>query len=276
MFLCPICREPLSPGKGALACPKGHSFDMAAQGYVNLLPPNRKKSKEPGDNGEMLAARTRFLQTGAYQPLSDALNELLLSACGTDCTVLDAGCGEGYYAARLLSAFQEAGRALTLCGIDISKAAVKTAARHAGGGQGRFAVASVYDVPLPDRSLDAAYSVFAPLCPPELYRLLRGEGAFLLVQAGKRHLYGLKELLYEKPYENPEREERLEGFRLLERKRLTWELHLQGRQQILSLFQMTPYYYKTPAQAAAKLERVEELQTEVDFVISDYRKEAVL
>ena len=128
LFCCPVCGGPLAPAPGALRCPKGHSFDVAAQGYVNLLTADRMRTKAPGDSREMVAARRAFLEAGFYEPFSDALNALALSKTGPGAALLDAGCGEGYYTARLYAALQDAGRAAHVAAYDISKAAVRAAA----------------------------------------------------------------------------------------------------------------------------------------------------
>ena len=112
LYSCPVCGGSLAWGEHACRCPEGHSFDIAAQGYVNLLLANQKSSPNPGDNAEMVAGRTRFLDSGSYAPLSDALNGTVLALCGDAPRILDAGCGEGYYAARLLDAAPVAGDAL--------------------------------------------------------------------------------------------------------------------------------------------------------------------
>ena len=130
MFICPICKGALMKRERALCCPKNHSFDLAAQGYVNLLLANRKNSANPGDNAEMVASRTRFLDSGFYAPLSDTLNAEIAARAGAAPRILDAGCGEGYYAARLYDALHTAGKDAALYGVDLSKAAVRHAARR--------------------------------------------------------------------------------------------------------------------------------------------------
>ena len=135
MFRCPVCHQPLTKEEGRFVCENRHSFDRAGKssgGYVNLLLANKKSSKDPGDNALMIAGRTAFLSAGYYQPLSDSLNQTVLSVLdqGKCAQVLDAGCGEGYYAQRLAQAAQEQGRAMDFYGIDLSKYGVKASAKR--------------------------------------------------------------------------------------------------------------------------------------------------
>ena len=111
LFLCPICSAPLRRGERTYTCPSGHSYDIAREGYVHLLPPNRKHSKSPGDDKAMVAARNRFLSAGYYAPLQEELARLALRYAPSGRTVLvDSGCGEGYYTAGAASALRASGR----------------------------------------------------------------------------------------------------------------------------------------------------------------------
>ena len=132
---CPLDGEPLHLTGGAWRCAAGHSFDIAKQGYVNLLPVQQKRSTDPGDSKAMVAARQRFLGSGHYQPIAEAVSRTLLGHAevpsrDTDLfSCLDAGCGEGYYLRQLVSA-ASSGQALSLVGLDISKWAVLAAAKQ--------------------------------------------------------------------------------------------------------------------------------------------------
>lgn len=268
IYRCPVCKLPLFPDGAGLHCAGNHRFDMAAQGYVNLLPAQKKKSRAPGDNKEMMAARTAFLQAGHYEPLSDFLNGRMNESLGLAPRILDAGCGEGYYAARLAASLEEAGKSAVLYGVDISKDAIKAAAKHCKASS--FAVASLYSLPFPDRVFDAVYSIFSPLCPEEFKRVMRKNGVLVLVRAGREHLYGLKELLYEKPYYNEEKNPELTGFALAQREELCYPLSLKKEEDIQNLLKMTPYYYKTPPKAVEELLHLEHLETPIHFEILTY------
>ena len=200
LFCCPLCAAPLTRGGHTYTCPGGHSFDLAAAGYVHLLPANRKHSQNPGDDKAMVAARSAFLDRGCYAPLRDALCKLALCSAGDRPApaLLDSGCGEGYYTAALFQALAQEGRAPSAAGVDISKFALRRAARRLK--EGEFAVASVYRLPLAPRSVALLTNVFSPLCPEEFARVLRPGGRFLYVVPSPRHLWEMKQVLYDRPY----------------------------------------------------------------------------
>ena len=180
LFCCPICGEGLRREPGRYACPGGHSFDLAREGYVNLLPANRQHSKEPGDDREMAAARSRFLEGGWYAPLREALCALVEKYAPEEPALLDAGCGEGWYTAALgETVLARGGR---IAGVDLSKPGVKRAAQRQS--RGEFGVASVYHLPLGDGRVDILVDCFSPLAAEEFYRVLKPGGIFLYVGPG--------------------------------------------------------------------------------------------
>ena len=170
LFVCPHCGGPLERGERAYACPSGHSFDIAREGYVHLLPANRKHAKNPGDDKGMASARSRFLSGGYYAPLRDALCGLAGAYAGPEEGVLDSGCGEGYYTAGLWEALNRP----RLAGIDLSKPSERLAARRVPGAE--FAVASVYPLPVADSRAALLTNVFSPRCPEEFARVVSPGG----------------------------------------------------------------------------------------------------
>ena len=162
LFRCPLCADPLERREHSYACPGGHSFDIAREGYTHLLPANQKHSKNPGDDRAMVAARSAFLDRGYYAPLRDALAGLAvrLLADSPSPALLDSGCGEGYYTAGLYHALSAAGHTPRAAGVDLSRSALKRAARRLP--EGEFAVGSVYHLPLPDRAVQLLMNVFSP------------------------------------------------------------------------------------------------------------------
>lgn len=170
LFTCPICAAPLERGERAYACPNGHAYDKAREGYVHLLPANKKHSKAPGDDKGMAEARRRFLSGGYYGHLLAALCALGAEYAPPGEAVLDSGCGEGYYTAGLWEAL---GRP-PLAGIDLSKPSVRLAARRVP--EGEFAVASAYHLPLADASAGLVLNCFSPLALDEFRRVLRPGG----------------------------------------------------------------------------------------------------
>ena len=260
-LLCPVCRAPLSRGEHTYACQAGHSYDIARHGYVNLL-----SGKPPaiGDNREMIAARRRTLESGIYAPLRAALTE---AAMGCGGLYLDAGCGEGYYTEAL------AGCADATVGVDISKEALRAAHRRLP--TATLSVASVYHLPIADASVSLLSCIFAPGAMEEYHRVLAPGGLFLWVIPGARHLYSMKTILYETPYENEVAPYHLDGFRFCEDRAVRYEATLASPEAIADLFAMTPYFYRTPTAGRERLLALERLTVEADFHILTYRKESV-
>lgn len=184
---CPLCREPLTPAADALRCPAGHTFDIARQGYVSLLGGTRATS---GDDAAMVRARERFLATGAYDPISDAVAGAVAELAGGDpspATVLDVGCGTGRHLARVLETLPDA----VGLGLDTStralRAAVRAHPRLAGATWDVFR-----DFPLVDGSCDVVMDVFAPRNAPEFRRVLRPGGRLVVVRPTGDHLAELR------------------------------------------------------------------------------------
>lgn len=273
LFRCPVCAAPLVREESRYRCSKGHSFDLARAGYAHLLPVNRMHSRLPGDDADMVAARAEFLGRGYYQPLRDELCRRLgeLTAHLAAPTVLDSGCGEGYYTHGMWQVLSEGGRTPRLAGIDISKLALRRAARKVPDGE--FAVASVYHLPLADGSLDGVVDVFAPLSAEEFGRVLRPGGCFLYVVPAPRHLWQMKQVLYETPYEN--RAQRIEypGFSYVDVVPVRYTARLDRREDIQALFRMTPYCWRTPRTGREALFALDTLDTEVAFDIHIFRRD---
>ena len=270
-FLCPICRKPLCRDEKRFFCENGHSFDVAAEGYVHLLLPNKMNSKIPGDSKEMAASRSAFLNKGYYEPLAKALFGSLCEKFGKEpFSVLDCGCGEGYYTDYLYSALKNAGFPVTVAGVDISRPSVKRAAKR--NKEIAFAVASVFDLPAESESQNVVLNVFSPLCREEYARVLKPGGLYYYVVPAPRHLWQMKAAIYDKPYENREEDIPYEGFEHRETIPVRYEITLSEKADIAALFQMTPYYWKTSAKGAEKLSALDSLTTEVAFDIHVYEK----
>lgn len=263
LFCCPVCGGALARETGRYCCAAGHSFDVAREGYVNLLPANRQHSKDPGDDKDMAAARTRFLDGGWYVPLRDALCTLVSRLAPAAPKLLDAGCGEGWYTQALAQAAAVKGG--RTAGVDLSKPAVKKAARRCAAAE--FAVGTLYHLPAADASFDLLVNCFSPLAAAEFARVLRIGGRFLYVVPGPRHLWELKEVLYESPYENEEKREEYPGFRYLDVTPVETVFTLPDKQSIADLFRMTPYAWKTPKAGAARLAALPRLTVTGQFRI---------
>lgn len=271
LFRCPVCASPLTREDSRYLCPKGHTFDRAAAGYVHLLPANKMHSKEPGDDKAMATARNRFLSGGYYAPLCHALADLALQYAPDRPSILDAGCGEGYYSAAIFKALAETGKSPRMAGVDLSKHALKRAAKREKNAE--FAVASVYDLPVPDLSADLLFNCFSPLALEEFQRVLRPGGVYVYVVPGEKHLWEMKEILYENPYPNTEKRTPYPGFTYLEVREVDERIHLPNQEPISDLFQMTPYVWRTPKEGIDRLHSLDTLNLTISFRIHVFRKE---
>ena len=264
-LICPVCGARLMTDKRTYFCQTGHCYDRAKDGYVNLL--LRQNKGAHGDNRPMLIARRDFLDRGYYAPLSNRLAEVLTPRLSEDAHLLDAGCGEGYYASVVARQYP---KTLRILGIDISKEALRLAAKRLPDAE--FAVGSLYALPVLGDSQDAVSCFFAPLVPTEFLRVLKSGGCLVMAVPGKRHLYGMKKVLYETPYENEVRDPTLDGFLLEEEHRVENQVVIQGKGDIGALFAMTPYFYRTSSEGRARLEALDCLETELSFRLLVYRK----
>jgi 23S rRNA (guanine745-N1)-methyltransferase len=271
LFICPICGAPLTRGEHAYTCPRRHSYDIAKEGHTHLLPANRKHSKMPGDDKGMAAARSAFLGKGYYEPLRRALCDLACSLTGDAPALLDTGCGEGYYTGGVYHALCRAGKRPRMAGIDISKFILRLAARRERDIE--FAVASSYHLPVADGSIELLLNCFSPLALEEFRRVLVPGGHFLYVVPSARHLWEMKQVLYDRPYLNEVKETPYEGFRYVTISHVETTIHLESQEDIHALFQMTPYYWKTPRAGAERLAALSVLDTTIAFDIHVFRRD---
>lgn len=276
LLCCPVCNGHITRTETLCTCEHGHSFDVARQGYVNLLLPYQRNSKQPGDSREMVLSRSRFLNQGYYQPISDALNKVistqlwLASDATTTARVLDVGCGEGYYLARLHDSLSTDSllQKTVAVGLDISKEAIREATHRTS--EVTWIVASVIKMPLQSASFRLIMSVFAPTNLDEFARLLEPGGKLVLVTPGPNHLYALRKLLYDNVVEHSQEDflERANAFfTLLHSERVTFSIHLRNTENILNLFHMTPYSWKSSSDARLRVEELDQLETQVDVLM---------
>ena len=282
---CPICGAPMGvDGNGrSLACRgaasersplgKTHLFDGGAGGYVHLAPGH----SGGGDSKEAVRARSSFLRSGYYTPAAEAIAALVSEITPKDGLVLDAGCGEGYYSNRIA----EGG--FPVLGVDLSKFAVDAAAKTArrermNRGQASstlYAVGSVFELPVADGAFHTVTNIFAPCAPAEYARVLKSGGRLVVAGAGERHLFGLKELIYDDPYLNDPRRDlptEGDGLRLLETRRVDFTVTVNDPDHRAALFSMTPYYWRTSREGHSRLAAAETLTTEVSFELHIYEK----
>ncbi|MBQ6654356.1 MAG: methyltransferase domain-containing protein [Erysipelotrichaceae bacterium] len=261
MLICPNCGKTLIREEKRCRCADGHSFDIAAQGYVNLL---IKHSANPGDDSGSIASRDAFLKKGYYQPLAEAIRETVNENMSAGQSFLDAGCGTGYYLSFLKDLPLES------YATDIAKKAVARCAK--ANPQAFCFVGNVFHLPFEDHSLDGLMSVFTPYSAQEFARVMRPAGHLIAVTPGREHLYQLKEIAYDNPYYNEETGYQLEDFRLISQKNVRYEIHLKTSEDIGNLWRMMPYYHTTSRQGNERLLAMNEADTTVDFLLQLFER----
>ena len=266
-FICPICKKELVQLENSLKCGSGHCFDISRKGTVNLLVSNKSRH---GDDKRMVNARKSFLDKGYYSPLMKRISGIVQSFSHGGSVILDCGCGECSYTADISRTLTGAGISAEIIGIDVSKEAIsRGASRHAGI---RLAAASVYDIPLADGSCDIVVSLFAPFSGAEYLRVLRKDGVYITAFPLEDHLFKLKQAVYDEPYKNKVSPLDVEGFELAEHDKCSFKVRLSSNEDIISLFEMTPYCYKTSPADRAKLDSLDSLTVSAEFGIAAYRK----
>lgn len=269
---CPICKEKMKlreNGCVSLICngARTHCFDISSSGYVNFSSPVKSGG---GDSKQAVRARSLFLDLDLYLPVA----KMLADVCGgykySSGLLVDAGCGEGYYSTLL------ANRGFSVFGVDLSKFAVDAAAKRAVRGNlenAFYATASVFDIPMADNSVDVVTNVFAPCVEKEFSRILSKNGILVVAWAGEEHLNGLKSAIYDSTHANSERADLPENMREIKRQRVRYDIKLNSNEQIMNLFAMTPYYWRTSQKDVDKLRCLDKLNTEVDVIISVYKND---
>lgn len=278
---CPVCRNLLFSSAGGYQCSNKHTFDAARQGYVNFLLSHKKHSKEPGDSPEMIESRRRFLDLAVYDRVSDGINEAVAGNLydpgrGRAFSILDAGCGEGFYLKRLKESLARSrGNQIPIdyYGIDISKFAVRRATQR--DKTMSWFVASIVDLPFAPASLDIVLNVFSPAHFAEFSRILSDAGKLVIVSPGPRHLNGLREIIYPVAREHapsPMIEQAKGLFSLSTTTRINYQLELKSNGEIMDLLAMTPYFWNIDLNTKAKVEALDRLELDVDVRISVFKK----
>lgn len=266
---CPMDATALVERQGQLCCEQGHHFDIARQGYINLLPVQHKKSKAPGDNKEMVAARTHFLNTQLFEPISEQINKTLLRVL-TDVTcnicVLDAGCGDGYYLDQLIKKVTHPN--ISAIGVDISKQAIMSAAKR--NSNLTWLVASNKQLPVLDNSVDVILSVFGFPSVDGFARALVAQGSVILVEPGAQHLIELRKHLYDKIEEPINKSARLAAplFDVINTQTLTYETKKLTNDELVNLLKMTPHCYRAPKAAVEQLCQQSDISVTVEVNIT--------
>lgn len=260
---CPICAAALRQTDKTFRCQANHSFDMARQGYINLLPVQNKRSLNPGDTREQVLSRRAFLEAGFYAPIAKALCDAAreLNCAGP---VLDAGCGEGWYSTQLADAIDA-----PLVGLDISKEAVRCAAAKHKNAQ--WICGSAARLPVADGSVGLLTSLFALTVPEEFKRVLRTDGYYFQVLAQEDHLLGLKSIIYPTlTHKEKNTSPDLPGFSLIRQIPIRFTFTVEG-EQVQNLLSMTPHVYRISKEGAQRLAETKTLTDTASAVLNIYR-----
>ena len=268
VYICPLCNSPLNhqTTQNTYTCSNRHSFDCAKEGYINLLPVHHKHSKEPGDNKAMLTARRLFLEADFYEPLARAIALMIdtVQPLTPKAHILDLGCGEGYYARKIIELCKRPEH-IQLYGNDISKFAMTAAAKKQKTAQ--FIVASSNKLPYATDTFDIVYRVFAPSDATELLRLIKPAGYLLTVTPGPRHLWQLKEHIYTAVTEHTEDAEIPPGFTPITSQRVSYKISPDAAHRE-ALLEMTPFAWSASEAIKDTLKRLKELDIEADFIVT--------
>ncbi len=265
-LICPLDGKPLARYEDQLSCDNGHSFDIARQGYVNLLPVQQKKSKQPGDSKEMIIARHRFLEAGYYLPVADKLNEIVASLTAGDSgiTLLDAGCGEGYYLAHCLQFLKclSVTRDVVCLGMDISKPAIIAAAKRKD--EITWVVGTNKSPPVEIQSVDIIICMFGFYDMDVFAKALKPGGYVILADADNEHLLELRQIIY--PYIKSASARRdFSGFDLLSSLSLNYTIRLD-QSTLADLLLMTPHLYRAPKVGKEAVKALSALNLTVDVL----------
>lgn len=266
---CPVCKLDLHLEDRRYVCSAGHSFDLARQGYVNLLLSAQRPSKSPGDSADMIADRRAFLDMGFYLPLRDRVLQILDShqtSLERPQRLLDLGCGEGYYTAAF------AGDRREVFALDISKPALAIAARRSKNVT--WCVGNSRALPFHDASLDVVLNIFCRPHEAETQRVLRDDGVLLLAGPGPGHLTELRDVLYEKLIVDDSHSlanALSKGFVLSHTETLQYSFAMQ-QPTIAHLARMTPHYWRAPQAGRQRIEAIEALTVRAEFVLQTLRK----
>ena len=272
LLTCPICNTPLEREVSSLKCSNSHSFDISSEGYINLL-----RKKLPGDAKEMLLARRDFLQQGHYQPLSDLINGLVythVSSSSPPLNILDAGCGEGYYIGRLQHYLLAHDCQAQYSGLDISKDAIRMAARRYK--QICFVVANINErLVFLDDAMQVTLNIFAPRNPAEFARVLAHEGLLLVIIPGADHLQQLRSTLHLLNIEEDKEQKVIAQFSpyfdFVASSPLSYTLQF-GSKEIMQVLMMTPNYRHLSQEMRDKVETRDRVETTVSFSALVFRR----
>ncbi|VJP28910.1 23S_rRNA m1G745 methyltransferase [Streptococcus pneumoniae] len=238
-FACPICQENLALVESSLKCENRHSFDLAKFGYVNLAPQIKQSANYDKENFQN---RQQILEAGFYQAILDAVSDLLASSKTTK-TILDIGCGEGFYSRKL----QERHSEKTFYAFDISKDSVQIAAKSEPNWAVNWFVGDLARLPIKDANMDILLDIFSPANYGEFRRVLSKDGILIKVIPTENHLKEIRQRVQDqltnKEYSNQDIKEHFqEHFTILSSQSASLTKTITA-EQLQALLSMTPLLF---------------------------------
>ena len=274
---CPIDGNRLEQAGMQLVCENGHTFDIARQGYVNLLPVQHKRAKHPGDSKAMVLARTQFLNSGIYEPIAKKLTELVYLQVIEDAEAcfMDAGCGEGYYFDNIFNFLRDkkSDNYLSFIGLDISKDAIVQSTKR--NRQISWVVGTNRQPPVKDESVDVIICLFGFLSVEGFYKVLKPGGKIILVDPAPEHLKELRKIIYpevNKASQSDSAQKELTGFSSVMTERLRFKTTVTNNEQINHLLVMTPHFYRASIEGREAACKLDELDITVDVTFRVFEK----
>lgn len=238
-FACPICQENLTLVESSLKCEHRHSFDLAKFGYVNLAPQIKQSANYDKENFQN---RQQILEAGFYQAILETISDLLAMNPSSK-TILDIGCGEGFYSRKL----QESHSDKTFYAFDISKDSVQIAAKNEPNWAVNWFVGDLARLPIKDASMDMLLDIFSPANYGEFQRVLSKDGILIKVIPTENHLKEIRQMvqdqLTKKDYSNQDIKEHFQEHFSIQSSQtasLTKPITAEQRQALLS---MTPLLF---------------------------------
>lgn len=238
-FACPICQENLTLLETNFKCCNRHSFDLAKFGYVNLAPQIKQSANYDKENFQN---RQQILEAGFYQAILDAVSDLLASS-KTTTTILDIGCGEGFYSRKL----QESHSEKTFYAFDISKDSVQIAAKSEPNWAVNWFVGDLARLPIKDANMDILLDIFSPANYGEFRRVLSKDGILIKVIPTENHLKEIRQRVQDqltnKEYSNQDIKEHFqEHFTILSSQSASLTKTITA-EQLQALLSMTPLLF---------------------------------
>lgn len=281
-LVCPVCRAALRLDGASLVCggARRHCYDIAASGYVNLLPPGKASNAKTGDDRRMLSSRSAFLSTGVYDEFSCEIARLAdknLAEGEARVMLADAGCGEGYHTLNIARCLESAGRCVCFAGFDASKYGADRASKRLKRERelfpdSVFAAANIFDMPLCDGCADVVISMFAPVPWEEALRILKPGGLLIICSSGRRHLWEMRCVLYGEPRVSEPHISAPEDFALQDTSAVSYTAQLRGGDTIAALFEMTPFFFRCPKEGREKLLSLDSLDITCEAEYKVYKK----